>query len=469
MEFETLNDELLSKIEASLKFARTLDRDAEFEIYLAYKTKSSVNINQGVVQASDGVLAGSAVRVASGTAGHKKVSFTSSTGLELKRIKKNIEQSSSLNKNLTIEDPRFKSFAYPSEKSGKEGIISNDILTVTTSDLVPKCTTMIKDAKSVDSRIKTVEASMEVVSEGFAIGNTNGVQQASRIANSSRYVEANGVDGDERKVGYVWENTREKVMEADGAGGKAANNVIQQFGGKKLNETVVLPTVWDNNAAACYLSAGLGYSIQGSYVVEGMSPLSDKIGEQIAHPKLNIIDDGTKPTGIATNACDAEGITQRRNNVIENGILKSFLFNSYYGNIFGAESTASCARSAGIFGSSIPYETTPGISPKNIEVITGTKTEEEIIALIDGKGVLIREMPIGIFHSSVATGDFSAVANTAFLIEKGEIRYPLRSATVAENFYAGLKNLEEIGSNKRMTFLNVEIPSLLFNGFSVVA
>ncbi|GAG70306.1 unnamed protein product, partial [marine sediment metagenome] len=253
MEFENLNDELLSKIEASLKFARTLDRDAEFEIYLAYKTESSVNINQGVVHASDGVLAGSAVRVASGTADHKKVSFTSSTGLTQERIKKNIEQSLSLNKSLTIEDPRFKSFAYPSNESGKEGILCNDILTVTTSDLVPKCTTMIKDAKSVDSRIKVVEASMEAVSEGFAVGNTNEVQQASRSTKSSRYVEATGIDGDERKVAYLWEQTREKVMEADGAGEKAANNAVQQFGGKKINETAVLPTIWDNIAAACYL------------------------------------------------------------------------------------------------------------------------------------------------------------------------------------------------------------------------
>ncbi|MHA1969669.1 MAG: TldD/PmbA family protein [Candidatus Hodarchaeales archaeon] len=469
MEFETLNDELLSKVETSLKYARSLDQNAEFEVYLAYRTESSVNINQGVVQASDGVLAGSAVRVALGTEGHKKVSFSSSTGLDLDRIKKNIEQSLSLNKSLTIEDPRFKSFAYPSHESGKEGIICHDILTITTSDLVPKCTTMIKDAKSVHPQIKVVEASMDAISEGFAIGNSNGVLNASRLTKSSRSVEATGLDGDERKVGYISEQTREKVMEADGAGEKAATNAIQQFGGKKINETAVLPTVWDNIAAACYLGAGLGYSIQGSYVVEGMSPLADKIGEQIAHPKLNINDDGTKPTGIATNACDAEGITKRKNSVIENGILKSFLFNSYYGNIFGAESTASCARSAGIFGGGIPYETTPGIASTNVDVIAGTKTEEELIALIDGKGILIREMPMGIFHSSVATGDFSAVANTAFLIENGEIRYPLKSATVAGNFYTGLKNLEEIGSNKQMTFLNVEIPSLLFNGFSVVA
>jgi predicted Zn-dependent protease len=162
MKFDNLKEELLSKIDTSLKFAESLDKTAEFEIYLVYQNESSVNINQGVVQASDGVLAGSAVRVATGTTGHKKVSFTTASGLELSRIKKNINEALSLNKSLSVEDPRFESFSYPSNESGNEGILCKDVLTVKTSDLVPKCASMIKDAKSVDPRIKVVEAEMRL-------------------------------------------------------------------------------------------------------------------------------------------------------------------------------------------------------------------------------------------------------------------------------------------------------------------
>jgi PmbA protein len=199
-----------------------------------------------------------------------------------------------------------------------------------------------------------------------------------------------------------------------------------------------------------------------------MSPLADKIGDRIANPDLTIIDDGKKPAGLLTNACDAEGLPQRKNILIENGILKLFLFDSYYGRIFGTDPTANCARVLDAFSRGIPYEIAPRIAPMNIEVKKGKKTEEEMIASIDGRGVLIREFPLGISHSSVATGDFSAVANTAFLIENGEISHPLKSVTVAGNFYTGFKNLMEIGSNNELTFLNIETPSLSFDGFSVV-
>ncbi|MFX0086597.1 MAG: TldD/PmbA family protein [Candidatus Hodarchaeota archaeon] len=468
MEFDNLKDELLSKLDTSLKFSESLDKSADFEIYLVYQNESSVNINQGVVQASDGVLAGSAVRVSTGTTGHKKVSFTTASGLELNRIKKNIKEALSLNKSLSVEDPRFKSFSYPSNRSGKEGVLCKDILNVTTSDLIPKCVTMIEEAKSVDPRIKVVEAEMLVNSGGFAIGNTNGIQQASRTTMSSRSVEANAIEGDDRKVGYIWDKTREKVIEGEGAGEKAAKNAIQQFGGKKLNKTGVIPTIWDNIATASYIAAGLGYSIRGTYVVEGMSPLADKIGDQIAHQGLTIIDDGKKPTGLVTNACDAEGLPQQKNVLIEKGILKLFLFDSYYGQIFGTDPTANCSRISGPFSRGIPYEIAPSIAPMNIEVKGGKKTEEELISSIDGRAVLIREFPIGISHSSIATGDFSAVANTAFLIENGEIIHPLKSVTVAGNFYTGFKNLVEIGNNNELTFFNINTPSFLFDGFSVV-
>ncbi|MFX1538217.1 MAG: metallopeptidase TldD-related protein, partial [Promethearchaeota archaeon] len=60
------------------------------------------------------------------------------------------------------------------------------------------------------------------------------------------------------------------------------------------------------------------------------------------------------------------------------------------------------------------------------------------------------------------------IANSAFLIEKGEITTPLKVASVSGSFYEGLKNIIEIGSNKQLTYLGVEIPSLVIDGFSIV-
>ncbi|MFX1249992.1 MAG: TldD/PmbA family protein [Promethearchaeota archaeon] len=468
MEFENLKDELLATIDTSLKFAKTVDNKAEFEIYLFFQNQASISINQGIVQASDGIVAGSAVRVVKGSPKHKKLSFTSASGLDIHRIKKNIEEAVSVNDAINVEDSRFESFCAPKTPVGKEGVLADEILEVTSSDLVPKSLVMINEAESVDERIKQVSTSLNAAWGGFAIGNTNGVQQASRIATNSGSISCLAIDGDERKESFDFDISREKLIEFEDTGRKTAEKTLKLLGGKEIKETTTLPTIWDPTAAACFVQASLGQSIRGSNVIEKISPLVDKIGDQIASPTFSLVDDGQKPTGLGTNAVDFEGYPQQRSVVIDKGVLKAFLFDTYYASIFGGESTGNCSRGGGIFGSTIPYEDSPSNGVTNLETSSGTKTEEELIASIDGQAILIKDMPMGIFHSSVTTGEFSAIANAAFLIENGEIKTPLKVASVSGSFYEGLKNIIEVGSNKQVTFLGVEIPSLLIDGFSIV-
>jgi predicted Zn-dependent protease len=91
-----------------------------------------------------------------------------------------------------------------------------------------------------------------------------------------------------------------------------------------------------------------------------------------------------------------------------------------------------------------------------------------MIRSIDGQAILIVDVPIGIFHSDVATGEFSAVAQSVFLIEKGEKKHPLQPVSVAGNFYKGLQQLSGIGKDLQRTPFSVETPAFVFDGFSVV-
>ncbi|MFX0209186.1 MAG: metallopeptidase TldD-related protein [Candidatus Hodarchaeota archaeon] len=233
-----------------------------------------------------------------------------------------------------------------------------------------------------------------------------------------------------------------------------------------------IPTIWDNDAAACYIRASLGYSSSGLYVVEGLSPLADKIGDRIANPAFTLTDDGQLPSASTTHSCDTEGYPQGTHKIVENGVLKTFLFNYYYSTIFGTDPTGNCSRrGAGIFPSSLPYEQVPSIDISTLRVKPGSKnkTEDDLISDIDGRALYIRFMPMGIFHSQVSTGEFSAVASEVFLVEKGKIITPLKSASVAGNFYTGLQNIIEIGGNIQWTPFGVETPSLIIDGLSIVA
>ncbi len=462
MEFEDLKDVLLSTVDTGLKYAREVDNMADFELYLFYENRTKASINQGVVDASDGIVEGNAVRVAK----ENSVSFASSSGVSVERIKRSIDETTASLRSISIKDERFRNFCEP-KRAGNEGTFAKEILALGKEDLIGFASNMVKEGQGFDKRIKTVGSECAAEWGGFAVGNTLGVQETSRSVMNSCEVFCIAIDGEERRTGYEFDITRENLIKPAGLGAKAAQKAVSLLGAQTLDQTTTLPTIWEPIAAAAFIYASLGQSARGEYVVEGRSPISDKIGKGIANPKFTIIDNGQKPSGINTDAIDAEGNPQQKTTIIEQGKLNKFLFDLYYANIYGTQTTGNCTRHSRPFGSTLPYETSPLIRPKNLEVKPGSKKLDDLIASIDGRAIYIVDIPIGIFHSDVSTGEFSAVAQSCFLVENGEKKSSLQPVSVSGNFYAGLQNLLDVGSDLEKTLLIVETPTLVFDGFSI--
>ncbi len=463
MEYENLKDELLSAVDAGLKYARTVDKQAEFELYLFYQNRAGVSIKQGVVDASEGIVEGNAARVAR----HNSVSFASSSGISIDRIKRSINEAIASLRSVSIKDKRFEDFCKP-QKPGKEGAFASEILDLSKEELIDLAEGMMKEGQEFDKRIQTAGSGCSAEWGGFAVGNTQGLLEASRSALNSCEVYCIAVDGEERRTGYEFDITRERLIKTGGLGTKAAKRAVSLLGARKFNETTVLPTIWEPRAAAAYVLISLGQSASGECVVEGRSPIGEKIGEEIANSRLTITDNGQNPSGINTDAIDGEGHPQQKTTLISRGRLNRFLFDNYYAHIYGEESTGNCWRHGQPFGSTLPYETSPIIRPKNLEVEPEHKNLEELIASIDGQAIFIVDTPIGIFHSNVSTGEFSAVAQSIFLIEDGEKKWPLQPVSVSGNFYNGFKQLLDIGADLETTPFAVETPTLIFDGFSIV-
>ncbi|MGY5876229.1 MAG: metallopeptidase TldD-related protein, partial [Candidatus Thorarchaeota archaeon] len=272
----------------------------------------------------------------------------------------------------------------------------------------------------------------------------------------------------ERKTAYEYDMARDGLYDVSSIGSRAVKEAVDLHGAKKLDVTKTMTTIWHPKASATYIASSLGRSVVGQPVVEQISPLCDRIGDTVAPDFLTIIDDGQSPDSLGANAIDSEGHPQKVNSVIENGILKAFLFDTYFGRAHGVDSTGNCSRGGGFFGGSTPYEEGPSATTKTLKIAPGSKSFDDLIASIDEPAILITEFPIGIFHSSVATGEFSAVANSAFLVEKGEVQYPLQPCSVAGNFYEGYQNIKSIGSDLTVTYFGVNVPTIAFDGFSVV-
>lgn len=462
IDYENLNGELLSILDSELKSAKKKDREAEFEIYIFYRHDTRVDVKQGVVEATDGLIEGNAVRAAK----HKTVGFASSSGISADRIEHSLDEAIASLKAVSVKDKRFERFCEPL-KPGREGVFSNEILGLSKDKLIEYADGLVREAKETDPRVLYATCSCSADWGGFAVGNTLGLERASRSASNTCQVYCLAANNEERRTGNEYDISRERVIKSEGLGESAAKQAVALLNAKKLGKTKVLPTIWIPIAAGSYLFASLGQSASGRAVVEGLSPLSDKLGKKIAHPNLTVIDDGQEPTSLNTDAVDAEGYPQKRKSLIEKGVLKNFLFDTYYARIYGAQSTGNCSR-GGIFGSSLPYESPLSIQPCYVRVEPGKRNMEKIIESIDGQAILIADMPIGIFHSSVATGEFSAVAQSVYLIEKGEKKHPLQPVSLAGNFYKGLQQLIDIGNDSQRTPFSVETPTLIFDGFSVV-
>ncbi len=212
----------------------------------------------------------------------------------------------------------------------------------------------------------------------------------------------------------------------------AAERTIRRLGARKV-KTAHVPVVFDPLVATSILDH-IFEGVNGDSVYRGASFLAGKLGEKIAADRVNIIDDGTMVGGFGSSPFDGEGIPTRRTVVIENGVLKSYLLNSYTAKKLGLQTTANASR--GLAG-------TPGIGPGNYFLQPGSKTPKEIIGEIK-EGLYVTEF-LG-HGANLVTGDYSRGASGLW-ISNGELTYPVEEITVAGNLKEMFFNISEIGND----------------------
>jgi PmbA protein len=181
--------------------------------------------------------------------------------------------------------------------------------------------------------------------------------------------------------------------------------------------------------------------------------LAGKLGEKIAGDNVTVIDDGTMIGGFGTSPFDGEGVPTRRTVVIEKGMLKSYLLNTYTARKLSMKTTGNASR--GLAG-------TPGIGAGNFYLEPGTKTAQQILAGVKN-GFYVTEF-LG-FGVNLVTGDFSRGASGLW-IENGELTYPVEEVTVAGNLKDMFKNITEIGNDLEWRS-SVAAPTFRIDGLTI--
>ena len=242
-----------------------------------------------------------------------------------------------------------------------------------------------------------------------------------------------------------------KLDTPEAVGREAARRTLQRLGARKIASTRV-PVVLDPMVARTILD-NIADAVNGDAIYRHSSFLTGKLGEKVAGENITIIDDGTMPGGFGTSPFDGEGVPSQRTVVIENGILKSYLLNTYTAKKLGLKTTGSAAR--GLTGN-------PGIGSGNFFLHKGTRTPQQIIADVK-QGLYITDF-LG-FGVNLVTGDFSRGASGVW-IENGELTYPVEEITVAGNFKEMLNNISEIGNDLEFRGSTAS-PTLRIDGMTI--
>ncbi|MFK8024276.1 MAG: TldD/PmbA family protein [Ilumatobacter sp.] len=300
--------------------------------------------------------------------------------------------------------------------------------------------TLEKLASGLDPRVRVDDSNYADAWGEAAVASTNGIRSAGRengcyVSVSTLADEGEGDDA-ETQTGFGFSVGKSPdEFDLERAAKEASDRATRLLGATKPESrrtTVVL----DPFVTAQFLGV-ISSTLNGEAVVKGRSLFADRLGDEVAAPSITLVDDPTNPKAYTSTDVDGEGLAARRNVLIENGVLKQFVHNSYSARRAEAASTGNATRGG--------FAGTPGVGCLALSLVPGARSQDEIVADIDD-GLLVQSMQ-GL-HSGVnpISGDFSTGA-AGLLISNGEIGAPVREFTIASKLQKMLHDIVEVGGD----------------------
>ena len=288
-----------------------------------------------------------------------------------------------------------------------------------------------KAALGMDKRLTNSEganvsrqagASVLVTSGGFR-GGVRGTYTSISV-----HPVADDADG-KKRGGYYWSARRfaDELETPEAVGMEAARRTLQKLGSRKL-DTQEVAVIFDPDSGRSILGL-LASCINGGAIWRKGSYLLDREGQQVASSLVNVVDDPLRPRGPGSRPFDGEGLLSRKNSVVEAGILKTFILDTYSAKKLGKQSTGNASRGSG-----------GGVGPSTTNFILqpGKQTAEQLLKSTD-RALYVTDM-MG-FGFNAVTGDFSRGAS-GFWIEKGERAFPVSEVTISLNLDDMLKRID---------------------------
>ena len=316
----------------------------------------------------------------------------------------------------------------------------------TTDELINMTVECEKSALDYDKKIKNSEGSEYAYSQSNNLilnshGAVGSYSSTSYTLSCVVIAEDNGLK--ERDYAYSTRRNFEKTDSAKIIGELSAEKAISRLGAKSIS-TQKCPVILTPELSVGLFSSFLS-AINGNNIYKKNSFLIDRLGEKIFSNHINISEIPIVEEGLGTRPFDAEGVKTYSKQIISDGVLDTYLLDTYSAKQLNLKSTANSGYS-------------------NIQIRSSKPMSENLIESIDS-GVLITEMMGS--GANLLTGDYSRGA-FGYLIEKGKISHPVTNFTIASNMLDMFKNIDEIGcdfyGNSKISCGSVLIKDMTIGG-----
>lgn len=443
-----MSEDLLGICNDLVKLGMQLGAD-EIEVFAAsQKSIESVIDGNEMKLALYGETAGVGVRIFA----NKSLGFASTNSLEMNRLKEAVSSALALSKNAPPDI--HNGLPDPGKYRMVAGLYDEAIAEMEESEIIDRASRMLNAARGIDERISVDSGRFEIAIGSKAIANSFGIDVDERFTALYYDIGAHGVEKNKvSSVDYRFDGARVLRNEkSEELSIELAEAVVESLSAEKVESfrgSIILSPL----AAIDILISPILFCVDSNNVQKAISRFKDKKGEYIASPVLTMIDDGTVPAGLSSSSFDREGVPHRPIEIIDNGRLKNFLYDSCTANREGLESTGHATGGT---------RHVPSIDSTNISVKGGNRSLEDMIASID------RSILVNRFSGSVdaISGDFSGIAKASKKIVDGALGNVIRETMISGNLYDTLSRLREV-SRETVRIMDFELPYFLADDISI--
>ena len=301
----------------------------------------------------------------------------------------------------------------------------------------------LEASASSDKKIVNTESSFTEDKSNFILANSDGFSEGYKSSSftASSVTVAKDDQSMERDYEYTSKCHLKDIKDAELLGKLAAEQTVRKLSPKKIGSEKI-SLIFDKRIAKGILST-FASAISSSAISRGTSFLKDKINQEIFSNKINIFDKPDILKGLGSRSFDSEGVKTNTLKLVEQGVLKHYLIDTYNGKKLNQKSNGRCG------GTSNLYFDNGNISYKDL---LNSNSKCLYITETIGHG------------SNIVTGDYS-VGATGFLIENGEFKYPINEITIAGNFIDMFQNIT-LANNLEFEYAT-NSPTMMIEGMVV--